>query len=98
MENTKSDSYGTFTKSTEQSPATFHKSMEEEESVSEQDSIDSPLPNVSRWEFYEILGVSRDVDAEELKQKRKKLALRYHPDKNRGKEEEAQVCSLSNHI
>jgi len=37
-----------------------------------------------RWEYYEILGVDKEVTLEELRKKRKRLALRYHPDKNQG--------------
>lgn len=35
-------------------------------------------------DYYEILGVNRDADAQELKSKYRKIALQYHPDRNPG--------------
>jgi DnaJ-class molecular chaperone len=42
-------------------------------------------------DFYQILGVSKNVDANELKKAYRKLALRWHPDKNKDNVEEAQA-------
>lgn len=39
--------------------------------------------------YYDILGLKKDCTFEQIKKAYRKLAIRYHPDKNRGKEEEA---------
>ena len=40
--------------------------------------------NVTRVDYYEVLGVSRDSNDQEIKSAYRRLAMQYHPDRNQG--------------
>lgn len=46
-------------------------------------------------DYYEILGVTKDTSGDEIKKAYRKLALQYHPDRNKTKEAEAKFKEVT---
>src|ERR1700678_1207452 len=55
----------------------------------------SNASNVTKVEYYEFLGVSRDCSDQELKTAYRRLAMQYHPDRNSSPEAEDKFKTAS---
>ena len=51
---------------------------------------------VSTEDYYQLLGVSKDASDKEIKKAFRKLAMKYHPDKNPDKEAQQKFSEIAN--
>ena len=48
-----------------------------------------------RRDYYEVLGVPRDASVEEIKRAFRRLAMKYHPDRNKSPDAEAKFKEIN---
>ena len=56
---------------------------------------------MAKRDYYEVLGVNKSANKDEIKKAYRKLALKYHPDKNKGdkvSEEKFKEASEAYHV
>ena len=56
---------------------------------------------MAKRDYYEVLGVNKSASADQIKAAYRKLAVKHHPDKNKGdkaSEEKFKEASEANHV
>ena len=49
-----------------------------------------------KQDYYELLGVSRDASENEIKKAFRRLAIKYHPDKNKDPDAQKKFVKIAN--